>query len=530
MSSRLRIRRKGAASETVIDLPPIQTYEYSFQSNLTEISTMVYGYRNNFCMDLGNTMRINVSFERINPQPYNDSSSDPNMWSNGKWYRHLESCLDYWQNNAMDVDDPTVQAGGARFEFVPDDQELFPVQGYNVFVIGNLNMTYKTVQSISFTIPMVASRMIGTPKPLETVTLYLYTEVHSQTELKRYDMQVPKGYSVRVPGLPDEWVKADVQPGMVFTGWTDKDGNMFNVGSLRIWDEDTILYAVWRGALAIYPIYQEGSTGKELTLNVPLGATRAMAFIVGGGGGAGGASNRTAANKVYYTGGGGGAGEALELPEREVVPYLNGTGDVMTIYVGAGGAGGHNATGGQGSSNGEDGKGTYILIKSYSNGVLVNSFGWGSEARGGQGGTAAETYGTSGGAAGKLYYSGGECLSDNITGGDGSTAAPNIEANVGRGGKGIMEESSLTGAQYPNQGGNGGGASAFRYRFRDDDGNWYPVGGGYYESKGGNGYDHVLDSSSTDGVMGGGGGSGKSSEDSYAGDGGDGIALIVFYA
>ncbi|MGN0138354.1 MAG: hypothetical protein ACI381_07100, partial [Candidatus Methanomethylophilaceae archaeon] len=229
MSSRLRIRRKGAASETVIDLPPIQTFEYSFQSNLTEISTMVYGYRNNFCMDLGNTMRINVSFERINPQPYDDSSRDPNMWSNGKWYRHLESCLDYWQNNAMDVDQPSVQAGGARFEFVPDDLELFPTQGYNVFVIGNLNMTYKTVQTMTFIIPMVASRMIGNPKPLEKVTLYLRTYVMNTETIFKTDVEVPKGYNVPVPECPSAFY--DKQPGKIFLGWVDESGRAYSAGS-----------------------------------------------------------------------------------------------------------------------------------------------------------------------------------------------------------------------------------------------------------------------------------------------------------
>ena len=529
MSARLRIRKKGDTEETVIDLPPVQTYEYSFQSNLTEISTMVYGYRNNFCMDLGNTMRINVSFERINPQPYNDSSKDPNLWSNGKWYRYLESCLDYWQNNAVDVDNPSVQAGGARFEFVPDDLELFPVQGYNVFVIGNLNMTYKTVQTMAFTLPMVASRMIGEAEPLEKIELTLYSTAYGSASGMTKSYFVPKGYNVMVPSLPDEWVEIDIQPGQMFVGWTDPQGNMYNAGTLHAWTAPTTLTAVWKGALAVYAYYPPDCVETDIPLQVPAGATLARAFIVGGGGGAGGASNKTAANHVYFTGGGGGAGEALELPEREVLPYSGGSGNILTLHVGAGGAGGHNATAGQGSSDGKDGSSSYIYISSYSNGSEISKFLWGSEARGGQGGTAAETYGNTGGTAGKLYYAGGEHI-DRINGGDGSTASPNILGNVGKGGKGYMDEGNITGAQHPNQGGNGGGASAYRYRFRDDKGVWHPsVTGTYYESKGGNGYDQIDDTYATDGKLGGGGGSGKS-ETQYAGSGGDGAVVIVFYA
>ena len=218
----------------------------------------------------------------------------------------------------------------------------------------------------------------------------------------------------------------------------------------------------------------------------------------------------------------------MELPERAVTPYSDKSGDVLTIHIGAGGAGGHNATGGQGSSDGKDGTSTYIMISSYSDGTLTSKFSWGSEAKGGEGGTAAETYGNTGGTAGKLYYAGGEHI-DRVNGGPGSTASPNIDKNVGKGGKGELVEGNF-GGTFPNQGGNGGGASAFRYRFRDNDGKWYPPEDGtYYESKGGDGFDYVDDTYATSGVMGGGGGSGKT-ETQYAGSGGDGVALIVFYA
>lgn len=517
MSARLRIRKKGDTEETVIDLPPVQTYEYSFQSSLTEISTMVYGYRNNFCMDLGNTLRINVSFERINPQPYSDDSKDPDVWSNGKWYRHLESCLDYWQNNAVDVEKPSVQAGGARFEFVPDDLELFPVQGYNVFVIGNLNMTYKTVQTMAFTLPMVASRMIGDSKPLEQVTLTLKTYVLDSGGTFTMTRKEPKGYSVPVPLCPDDFYP--YQPGKIFLGWTDSNGKEYSAGSSTVWREDTTLFAIWKGAKKVHAFVTPDYVGEEFTLEVPIGITRAIAYIVGGGGGAGGsavASTGTdlSGTRTFMKGGGGGAGQAKKLSEREVYP-----GDILTIYVGRGGTGGTNKTEGGGikSTNGGDGEASYIL---------VNGIGWDGDVKGGAGGKSTRN----GGAGGQQYMPGGSYDANTLDGADGATASPNVAKYAGKKGAGTYYESGINNLKkHYKHGGNGGGAAAFRWRFSDNDGNWYPSSTGYYTSVGGNGEDYVAETYATDGVLGGGGGSGYKSDSLRSGAGGHGAVIVVFY-
>lgn len=517
MSARLRIRKKGDTEETVIDLPPVQTYEYSFQSSLTEISTMVYGYRNNFCMDLGNTLRINVSFERINPQPYSDDSKDPDVWSNGKWYRYLESCLDYWQNNAMDVDDPTVQAGGARFEFVPDDLELFPIQGYNVFVIGNLNMTYKTVQTITFTIPMVASRMIGNAKPLEKVTLYLRTYVMNTETIFKTEVTVPKGYNVPVPECPSAFY--DKQPGKIFIGWVDESGRAYSAGSSVVWTGDTVLFANWKSAQEVHVYSEEKFVGVETPLTVPLGITRAVAYVVGGGGGAGGSAvaatgTDISGTRTFMKGGGGGAGQAKKLSEREVYP-----GDILTIYVGRGGTGGTNKTegGGINSTDGGDGKASYIL---------VNGIGWDGDVKGGAGGKSTRN----GGAGGQQYMPGGSYDANTLDGADGATASPNVAKYAGKKGAGTYHKSGINNSKkYYKHGGNGGGAAAFRWRFSDNDGNWYPSSTGYYTSVGGNGEDYVAETDATDGELGGGGGSGYKEDSFRSGAGGHGAVIVVFY-
>lgn len=517
MSARLRVRKKGDTGETVIDLPPVQTYEYSFQSNLTEISTMVYGYRNNFCMDLGNTMRINVSFERINPQPYNDSSKDPNLWSNGKWYRYLESCLDYWQNNAVDVEQPSVQAGGARFEFVPDDLELFPVQGYNVFVIGNLNMTYKNVQTMAFTLPMVASRMIGESKPLEQVTLTLKTYVLDTTGTSIVYRKEPKGFSVPVPSCPDNFYLH--QPGKIFLGWVDEEGTEYSAGSSTVWNGDITLFAMWKGADKVYAFVTPDHVGKEFSLEVPIGITRAIAYIVAGGGGAGGSAvaatgTDISGTRTFMKGGGGGAGQAKTLSEREVYP-----GDILTIYIGAGGVGGTNKTEDESpnSTNGGTGEDTYIL---------VNGIGWDGEAKGGEGGKAT----LYGGAGGQLYMPGGSYDASTLDGADGITDSPNEAKYAGKGGQGTTYKAGINDKiEYFKHGGNGGGAAPFKWRFSDNNGNWYPNSTGYYISVGGNGQDYVAETYATDGELGGGGGSGYKDDSVRSGGGGHGAVIVVFY-
>ena len=41
-----------------LQMPTIVSIEDGLSASLTETSTMIYGYKNNFCMDLGNTEKI----------------------------------------------------------------------------------------------------------------------------------------------------------------------------------------------------------------------------------------------------------------------------------------------------------------------------------------------------------------------------------------------------------------------------------------------------------------------------------------
>ena len=115
-------RYLGSSSKT-IDLGVVKAIEDAYSTDLTEYSTMVYGYENNFCMDVGTKLRYEVSIERVNPQPYDDSSLDSRQWSNGKWYSELEKLLNFWQNFGLDADGE--RSGGLTFKYLSGDAQLY---------------------------------------------------------------------------------------------------------------------------------------------------------------------------------------------------------------------------------------------------------------------------------------------------------------------------------------------------------------------------------------------------------------------
>lgn len=521
----ISIQYKGQARQT-LTMPPVRSISTSTSASLTEISTMVYGYRNNFCMDLGTTRRITVRFERVNPFPYDDSSRDTAMWSNGKWYRYLESMLDKWQN--LCVDSKGELAGGFIFVHTPEDTSLYPMISGNVFLTGNLNMRYKNLQTIEFSLPMVLSRMTGETTPVETVTLTLTTISLIDGREISETYKAPKGYEISVPPCPDGW--DEYQPGRAFMGWTDEDGVRLDMGNVHTWDGDATLTARWKGVYAVefveytedLPDFWIQPISPAITLTVPVGASRAMAYLVGAGGGAGGAGigstgSDNAGKRYYYKGGGGGSGQVLQTMEIPVQP-----GAKIEVGIGIGGTGGRNASGSGAQSDGEDGGPTII----YYNGA---EWPGGGTAQGGKCG--AKHVKGSWGVGGAQYNAGGTNNGDeSVNGSDGSTGTPNIASNVGKGGKG--REYSEGRFDYFKYGGNGGGAASFRYRFYcDRDEAWAPGPDGttFFESVGGNGQDYVDETPATDGKYGGGGGSGWKTDSMNSGAGGNGCAIIVYY-
>ena len=506
-----------------LQMPTIVSIEDGLSASLTEISTMIYGYKNNFCMDLGNTEKITFKYERINPFPYNDNSSDPEKWSNGKWMTYLEELLDYWQNLGQDYTTGE-WTGGFRFTYVPEDPTLFPPIDENVFMVGSLNKTYSSVQRVTFSLPMVVSSMTGATSEAPTVTLHLRTaDANNPGQYSPpVDIQVLEGYNVPMPPCPAGWAET-YQPGRVFIGWTDSSGVEYSATDSHTWLADETLTARWEGALTVTWYGQSGDN----TVDIPTDANYVIAYLVGGGGGAGGGrwnqsgSGSLIAYDAYsLCGGGGGAGEVVTTIRRSVRREDN-----ITLTVGEGGTGGRNVSIGNNTinaTNGGVGGDTVLKI----NGVEVG------RAHGGEGGRAVTSRAVaySSASGGTQYRRGGSTLADGNgeDGEDGASELIPIESDFwGKGGK--KYEYKENNVSYFLQGGAGGASSAFRYRLLADDG-WHPSQDSYYQSSGGKGRDH-NDSYQYGmmGMYGGGGGSGPMPDSLYASTGGAGCALLVWF-
>ncbi len=527
-TSYISVWQKGGA-KVRLKMPTIVSIEDGLSASLTEISTMIYGYRNNFCMDLGNTEKITVKYERVNPFPYNDNSTDPEKWSNGKWMTYLEDLLDFWQNLGLSYKygDWT---GGFTFTYIPEDSSLFPPIEENVFMVGSLNKTYSSVQKVSFMMPMVVSSMKGATSEAKMVTLHLRTEdannpgQYSPT----VDVKVLEGYEVLMPPCPEGWADK-YQPGRVFMGWKDSSGVIYAANDTHTWLSEETLTAQWEGAIGVTWRNAAG----EWTIPVPDTARYVVVYLVGGGGGAGGGRiNRSGSGSLIaydeynLCGGGGGAGEVYITERRPIDPSK----DVVTVTIGEGGSGGTNRGPGSNMNATNGGAGGDTIVK-------VNGVSWGI-ARGGEGGRAVTTRTAAGyaySAGGTQYRKGGDAL-ENGNGDDGEDGAAeliSIESEFGKGGQAYEYKEDNVSKFI--QGGAGGASSPFRYRFLTDDG-WAPPEGywnGYYESHGGSGRDYAKGRNPSNGVCGGGGGSGIDigtyTDGTRTSEGGVGCALFVWF-
>ena len=89
----VRHNRDGVAK--ALHLPNIQSIEEQDSAQLTEISTIIYGFDDNFVMDLGTTQRYTITFRRNQPMP----SSDPQK-TEGETDEHFWNRVDYTQSTS----------------------------------------------------------------------------------------------------------------------------------------------------------------------------------------------------------------------------------------------------------------------------------------------------------------------------------------------------------------------------------------------------------------------------------------------
>lgn len=497
----------------VMYLPPISSIEAAYYTNLSELPTIVMGYRNNFIIDLGTTLKISLTMKRINPLDYDDDSRDVGRWSNGKWYRHLEDILDYWQNFGRDSSNNLT--GGFQFNYTPSDTSLYPPINRNVFLNGSLAVQYSTQY-------MVVQMNLTVARMQESTSVYRYVTLicHAGSafpNVEDYTVEVLADVNISVPN-PTDWGPL----GYTLRGWaTSADGSMeYSVDDVVMWsyrEEPYELWAVWGGP-KIVKYWSDPVAGEtyspsqdwteEQDAEDPISYVRVI--IVGGGGGAGGAAWTPLGGSSTAGGAGGGAEcHYSEWTASRTTSY--------NITVGKGGSKGYEAginivadTGG----NGTDGEPSSV---SASNGFQHTS----QAGAGGQGGQyrvgMADLVEASGG---QTVYAGGSTGINGTweMGQAGSTASPNVQDNAGYG--------AINNDSAHRSGGAGGGASNCNYSF-------YLSGTTYdFISHGGDAFDSTREGGRQEPAYGGGGGSSQwqsGGDTNYAQDGASGLVVLVFY-
>lgn len=505
-------------------LPAITSLGMDVYVSLSEIPTIVLGYENNFIIDLGNSLKISVTMKRDNPANYDDSQdSNPELWSNGKWYRHLESLLNFWQNRGLSEkvgsNGEYIKTGGFRFHFIPYDQTLYPEVDYNVFLSGALNLQYSTTYMVVQMNLQVANMQTGQEGGGSTYTITLHTQ-NPDDEWVTQNVSVPANFATSVPNCPSDWVTMWAQYGQTFMGWaTTQGGSVTYRGGQEgvVFNSDEDLWAVWRGPISVEAF--ESST----TYTTPAETQYITIIAVGGGGGAGNSAN-VYPNSYPGAAGGGGAGGNVTVISRAYSGALN-----LNITVGSGGSRNNKGffdSDGPAGSNGGD---SYVEGGPFTRDLTLASGG-----KGGQGGEyhATPSASTARGGSSTQSSEGGDATigQSGGDGGYGGSSRPNIESNRGRGAEIVDYDSRRDYAA-----GAGGGASGFRYQFRVND-EWKPgpTRNEWYESIGGNGggFDSSGNSfDSTAGVMGGGGGSqpSRAGSSDNGSNGGNGIVIVICY-
>lgn len=495
-------------------LGTVKGIEDSYAPALTKIPTIIYGAENRFVTDTGVQRKFNVQIDRVNPIPYNDESPDDWKWSNGKWWNEFRNAVDFWQNLACDPFN-FERTGGFVFSFKPDDEELYPPVNENVFLSGSVTPSF-SVQKMSFTLPLVVARMNSKGSTVETVTVTLFPNLPSVGEYQT--KSYPKGGQFTLPSCPSAWTAAS---GLTFVGWSESEnGSIIPMGKQITMDADKTYYAQWTALKAL--VILSGSdrrvlgTGVSYTETNILGRvyeitssaiTRMTVLVVGGGGSAGNGQSDIYDEEqgvaTYFAGGGGGSGQV------KTHSYSVSYGTRIIAFAGRGGYG--KASNDDTARDGENGNASYVTI-----GPLT------LRAEGGEGGKAARPGALSSDDrfyGGQLYNAGGAADTSTGNGEDGKTSAPNLEENVGKGGKkysGVLG----TGA-FSRLGGGGGGAAALNHKFvlgPLDSPTTYE-----FVSKGGNGKNNGTGGS---GTYGGGGGS---SPNGKSGEGGMGLVVLAFH-
>lgn len=485
------LERRFEGTVTRIDLPQIESIDDTIDVKLTEIPTLIYGVDERFVMDLGTSQKYSVVVTRVNPMGYNDASSDPEQWSNGRWYARLRDLFDFWQNLSEDSKGDYV--GGVRFVFRPESwitDEFYPEIDKRVFLSGSISASFG-VQTLRLELPLQVARMQGAEETVKYVTGTYNCALDSDS----FALSYREGALGMLPSPPSSWANRHA---MAFEGWYNGSVR-YQPGESYRFDSDTTFEGRWKEPLSIEKLTQAGYH----SITVPDGASRVTAYIVGAGGGCGGTRfNRTGSQASL---GGGGSSGAVLTPTFDVT-----AGNTINVHVGQGGLGGAPVTQGgvaydhirgKQGQNGEDSTVTYRDTTYSAKG-----------GEGGMGGNFDGTMHTAGGlSVGEGSYPGGS-VRWGEAGSDGKTSDT---APKGYPGKGLAYDTS---SELLVGGGCGGGASALDLDIHEG------TMGTRYVSRGG---DAISYRGVSEANVWTGGGAG-SAVDSDQARGADGLVVLMF--
>ena len=502
-----------------LDFGNIQSVNTTYNSKLTTIPIVCYGYKGTYCMDLGVSKTINLSYIRINPDTVDNTSADSRLWDNATWISKLRDLTDRWQmrtNGCLiylkrpDLERLTNGFNGND----PMSDYINEIDGENCYISS---APVKYVPGKPNIIQSSITVMMGTlyPKqpPVDMIPLTFEWADDNGNILygRKKVIYFPKSTEAMMPALPHSWkpVYIETRGGIPYYdygyGWkATYDGSSKKFLEGEFFDPAKIsnnTVYVNREVIGEGATWSKDKPGnytlviKKPATNPPETATIQMIAIGGGGGGGGGHSGSKHSDvggadnvpyKMYGAGGGGGASGGYQITEQ-VVSWTGISSFEMTATVGAGGKGGSTTTNNSNTqaSKGNDGTESTVSLNVGATSMTVTGIG-------GKGGTGANAYfsgdswsgnggsdGGSGGAGDQAMgsYKGGNggvtkyttswgnsSLKTHTDGEDGSAPSTGSEKNNNFGAGGLKFYQRVTARNYIDnryQAGSGGGGGAF---------------------------------------------------------------------
>lgn len=523
-----------------LDFGAIQAVNTTYNSKLTVIPIVCYGYTGTFCMDLGVSKTVSISYLRVSPENPDNDSFDSRRWDNATWVRKLKEFMNRWQLRTngctlyLKRPDSERLSDGLPGYYDPSSVDYKdPMRNYIEEINGeNCYITSAPVKyavgkphvienNVSFTMGTLYPKQT----PINMIQVILkWGEGTDYLPYRDIFLQYPTGTAAIAPSIPYVWTPilyddvykyasrlyyyADdtdhTQPRIYLTNgsyFTPYD-QMVIYAELAEYNESNQEIKVTPGSYSFKVEHIEGAEAIVISM-----------LVVGGGGGGGAAIHRKTPQSIsgYVDYGSGGAGGASGQYVTTSNSPSSASGDILVEYtVGTGGNGGISSSSNSNDiTPSEDGTDSYVLI---AGGEVLRALG-------GAGGPDASSSTSPG-----IWSNYTEVL-DSCKGGDGGSAnytitgsandgtvgtCPSGQSNAGAAGS----KNIITGTYidiYWGGGGGGGGAVSI-------------PGQNTAFPKGGSGQ-LPQNNTAVDGTFGSGGGGGCGSNN--GGRGGDGVVFIT---